>query len=189
MRRHEPSQEIGTKRDCPDSCAGNSSRETESTSTQPRAPRGHGASHARGGGCDVGDRSGTEAAESLEHLDAPGIARRGFDRRAFLQRTALTGVAAGSVGTLLSACGSSASSSQRAGPRACSGRTRTTNSWSSTTSRRTRSSSPRSTGSRTPANCWAAATSGRARKAKTSTRWSTPSTPPSHRAPTGSRCR
>ncbi len=34
----------------------------------------------------------------------------GFDRRSFLRRTALTGVAAGSVGTLLSACGSSASS-------------------------------------------------------------------------------
>jgi simple sugar transport system substrate-binding protein len=34
----------------------------------------------------------------------------GFDRRAFLRRTALTGVAAGSVGTILSACGSSASS-------------------------------------------------------------------------------
>src|SRR6185312_917185 len=35
----------------------------------------------------------------------------GFDRRAFLRRSALTGVAAGSVGTLLAACGSSASSS------------------------------------------------------------------------------
>jgi simple sugar transport system substrate-binding protein len=35
----------------------------------------------------------------------------GFDRRAFLRRTALTGVAAGSVGSILSACGSSASSS------------------------------------------------------------------------------
>jgi simple sugar transport system substrate-binding protein len=34
----------------------------------------------------------------------------GFDRRSFLRRTALTGVAAGSVGTILSACGSSASS-------------------------------------------------------------------------------
>jgi simple sugar transport system substrate-binding protein len=46
----------------------------------------------------------------LEHLDAPGVAKRGFDRRSFLQRTALTGVAAGSVGTLLSACGSNSSS-------------------------------------------------------------------------------
>ena len=34
-----------------------------------------------------------------------------IDRRAFLRRTAMTGVAAGSVGTLLAACGSSASSS------------------------------------------------------------------------------
>jgi simple sugar transport system substrate-binding protein len=46
----------------------------------------------------------------LERLDEPDIAKRGFDRRSFLQRTALTGVAAGSVGTLLSACGSSSSS-------------------------------------------------------------------------------
>ncbi|MGO9488472.1 MAG: sugar ABC transporter substrate-binding protein [Solirubrobacteraceae bacterium] len=35
----------------------------------------------------------------------------GFDRRSFLRRTALTGVAAGSVSTILAACGSSASSS------------------------------------------------------------------------------
>jgi len=35
----------------------------------------------------------------------------GFDRRAFLRRSALTGVAAGSVSSLLAACGSSASSS------------------------------------------------------------------------------
>lgn len=34
----------------------------------------------------------------------------GFDRRSFLRRTALTGVAAGSVSTILAACGSSASS-------------------------------------------------------------------------------
>ena len=39
----------------------------------------------------------------------------GFDRRAFLRRTALTGVAAGSVGSILSACGSSASSSGSGG--------------------------------------------------------------------------
>src|SRR5271155_4765760 len=52
-----------------------------------------------------------EAAGGLDRLDAPDIAKRGFDRRAFLQRTALTGVAAGSVGTLLSACGASSSSS------------------------------------------------------------------------------
>src|SRR5271154_6281174 len=56
-----------------------------------------------------------EAAEGLDRLDAPDIAKRGFDRRAFLQRTALTGVAAGSVGTLLSACGSSSSSASSSG--------------------------------------------------------------------------
>ncbi len=39
----------------------------------------------------------------------------GFDRRSFLRRTALTGVAAGSVGTILSACGSSASSGSSGG--------------------------------------------------------------------------
>jgi simple sugar transport system substrate-binding protein len=59
-----------------------------------------------------------EATERLEQLDRmnpmdPGQA--GFDRRAFLRRTALTGVAAGSVGALLSACGSSASSSGASG--------------------------------------------------------------------------
>src|SRR6478672_6505043 len=51
-----------------------------------------------------------EAVERLDHLDQPDTGRRGFDRRAFLRRTALTGVAAGSVGTILNACGSSASS-------------------------------------------------------------------------------
>src|SRR5206468_9638783 len=39
----------------------------------------------------------------------------GFDRRAFLRRTALTGVAAGSVSTILAACGSSASSGGSSG--------------------------------------------------------------------------
>src|SRR5271155_5969764 len=56
-----------------------------------------------------------EAAGGLDRLDAPDIAKRGFDRRSFLQRTALTGVAAGSVGTLLSACGSSSSSASSSG--------------------------------------------------------------------------
>ena len=55
-----------------------------------------------------------EAVERLEHADrsevASEVATPGFDRRAFLRRTALTGVAAGSVSTLLAACGSSASS-------------------------------------------------------------------------------
>jgi len=55
-----------------------------------------------------------EAVEQLDLLDRGETHRPGIDRRAFLRRTALTGVAAGaagSVGTLLSACGSSASSS------------------------------------------------------------------------------
>jgi simple sugar transport system substrate-binding protein len=52
-----------------------------------------------------------EAVEHLDYLDQRETDRPGFDRRAFLRRTALTGVAAGSVSTLLSACGSSASTS------------------------------------------------------------------------------
>ena len=52
-----------------------------------------------------------EAVERLEQEDRSLFERMTFDRRAFLRRTALTGVAAGSVSTLLSACGSSASSS------------------------------------------------------------------------------
>jgi simple sugar transport system substrate-binding protein len=56
------------------------------------------------------DRS-REALERLDYLDGRDSVRPGFDRRAFLRRTALTGVAAGSVGSILSACGSSASSS------------------------------------------------------------------------------
>jgi simple sugar transport system substrate-binding protein len=51
-----------------------------------------------------------EAVELLDYIDRPETGRPGFNRRAFLRRTALTGVAAGSVGGLLSACGSSASS-------------------------------------------------------------------------------
>jgi simple sugar transport system substrate-binding protein len=61
------------------------------------------------------DDQAHEEVGDLERLDAPDIAKRGFDRRAFLQRTALTGVAAGSVGTLLSACGSSSSSASSSG--------------------------------------------------------------------------
>jgi simple sugar transport system substrate-binding protein len=52
-----------------------------------------------------------QAVETLDYLDRPDVDRPGFDRRAFLRRTALTGIAAGSVGSLLIACGSSASSS------------------------------------------------------------------------------
>jgi simple sugar transport system substrate-binding protein len=51
-----------------------------------------------------------DAIERLDYLDQPDIGGHGFDRRAFLRRTALTGVAAGSVSTILAACGSSASS-------------------------------------------------------------------------------
>jgi simple sugar transport system substrate-binding protein len=54
-----------------------------------------------------------EAVERLEFADRKSGAdeKPGFDRRSFLRRTALTGIAAGSVGTILDACGSSASSS------------------------------------------------------------------------------
>ena len=52
----------------------------------------------------------TGARGPLAQTDAPVIDRPGFDRRAFLRRTALTGVGVGSVSTLLAACGSSASS-------------------------------------------------------------------------------
>ncbi|HSZ13235.1 MAG TPA: sugar ABC transporter substrate-binding protein [Solirubrobacteraceae bacterium] len=55
------------------------------------------------------------AVEQLEYLERDEIGRSGFDRRAFLRRTALTGMAAGSVSTLLSACGSSASSGSSGG--------------------------------------------------------------------------
>ncbi len=51
-----------------------------------------------------------EAVERLDHSDRGLLDTPGFDRRAFLRRTAMTGVAAGSVSTLLAACGSSASS-------------------------------------------------------------------------------
>ncbi|HMD56426.1 MAG TPA: sugar ABC transporter substrate-binding protein [Solirubrobacteraceae bacterium] len=55
---------------------------------------------------------GQEALERLDYLDQrTDEARPGFDRRTFLRRTALTGVAAGSVSTILAACGSSASTS------------------------------------------------------------------------------
>jgi simple sugar transport system substrate-binding protein len=55
------------------------------------------------------------AFERFEYLDRQDVDRPGFDRRAFLRRTALTGMAAGSVSTLLSACGSSASSGSSGG--------------------------------------------------------------------------
>jgi simple sugar transport system substrate-binding protein len=49
-----------------------------------------------------------EAVERLDYFDEKSE-RPGFDRRSFLRRTALTGVAAGSVSTILAACGTSAS--------------------------------------------------------------------------------
>jgi simple sugar transport system substrate-binding protein len=55
-----------------------------------------------------------EAVERLEFADRGLVERPGFDRRAFLRRTALTGAAVGGVSSLLSACGSSASSSSGA---------------------------------------------------------------------------
>jgi simple sugar transport system substrate-binding protein len=56
-----------------------------------------------------------EAVERLEHLDRRDVGRGGIDRRAFLRRTALTGMAAGSASAILSACGSSASSGSSGG--------------------------------------------------------------------------
>jgi simple sugar transport system substrate-binding protein len=56
-----------------------------------------------------------EVVEQLDYLDRPDVDRPGFDRRAFLRRSAMTGIAAGSVGSLLAACGSSASSSGSSG--------------------------------------------------------------------------
>jgi simple sugar transport system substrate-binding protein len=50
------------------------------------------------------------ALERLEHAERGEAGLPGFNRRAFIRRTALTGIAAGSVGTILDACGSSASS-------------------------------------------------------------------------------
>jgi simple sugar transport system substrate-binding protein len=56
-----------------------------------------------------------EAAKRLEHADrTSGDGRSAFDRRAFLRRTALTGVAAGSVSTILQACGGGGTSSTSA---------------------------------------------------------------------------
>jgi simple sugar transport system substrate-binding protein len=57
----------------------------------------------------------TEAVQRLEYADpAPGERHPGFDRRAFLRRTALTGVAAGGVSTLLEACGGGGTSTSNA---------------------------------------------------------------------------
>ncbi len=62
-----------------------------------------------------------EAVERLHDLDRPDVRSPGFDRRAFLRRTALTGAAVGSVSALLEACGSSASNSSSSGSAAVFG--------------------------------------------------------------------
>jgi simple sugar transport system substrate-binding protein len=49
--------------------------------------------------------------ERIERSDRVDALAPGFDRRAFLRRTAVTGAAVGGVSSLLAACGSSASSS------------------------------------------------------------------------------
>src|SRR6476661_10473577 len=70
---------------------------------------------AEGGAAMSDTDQAHEAVEVLDYLDRPEAGRPGFDRRAFLRRTALTGVAAGSVSTILAACGSSASSGGSSG--------------------------------------------------------------------------
>jgi simple sugar transport system substrate-binding protein len=50
-------------------------------------------------------------AERFEQSDQAQVRTPGFDRRAFLRRTAITGAAVGGASSLLAACGSSASSS------------------------------------------------------------------------------
>lgn len=56
-----------------------------------------------------------EAVERLEYADPPAKDRSpGFDRRAFLRRSALTGIAAGGVSTLLEACGGGGTSTSSA---------------------------------------------------------------------------
>jgi len=56
-----------------------------------------------------------EPAQHHDYLEPSKVEIPGIDRRSFLRRTALTGIAAGSVGTLLSACGSSSSSASSGG--------------------------------------------------------------------------
>jgi simple sugar transport system substrate-binding protein len=61
------------------------------------------------------DRAHESRKQLGESTRGAGIRWPEIDRRAFLRRTALTGVAAGSVSTILSACGSSASSGSSGG--------------------------------------------------------------------------
>jgi simple sugar transport system substrate-binding protein len=53
--------------------------------------------------------------EVAEQLEQPDRGQLGLNRRAFLRRTALTGVAAGSASTILAACGGGGGSSAAAG--------------------------------------------------------------------------
>jgi simple sugar transport system substrate-binding protein len=57
----------------------------------------------------------TEVHKAVEQAERSLIDKPGFDRRSFLRRTALTGLAAGSASSILAACGSSASSSSASG--------------------------------------------------------------------------
>jgi simple sugar transport system substrate-binding protein len=60
----------------------------------------------------------TQTRDPLEHVEDAEksfVEKPGFDRRSFLRRTALTGLAAGSASSILAACGSSASSSSASG--------------------------------------------------------------------------
>jgi simple sugar transport system substrate-binding protein len=66
---------------------------------------------------DTGQVSEADAVARPDHRDHHDLLEpkrprfdRGFDRRTFLRRTAMTGIAAGSASTILAACGSSASS-------------------------------------------------------------------------------
>jgi simple sugar transport system substrate-binding protein len=61
------------------------------------------------------------AAGGLAYVGRQGLDKPGFDRRAFLRRTALTGVAAGGVSTLLEACGGGGTSSSKASSGGLSG--------------------------------------------------------------------
>jgi simple sugar transport system substrate-binding protein len=55
-----------------------------------------------------------ELVERWDYADGALVEQPGFDRRAFLRRTALTGLAAGSASTILAACGGGGSSGSSA---------------------------------------------------------------------------
>jgi hypothetical protein len=56
-----------------------------------------------------------EPLERVEDAEKSFVERPGFDRRSFLRRTALTGLAAGSASSILAACGSCAWCSSASG--------------------------------------------------------------------------